>query len=100
MTLESLLIFLLVIGICGAIGQAVSGSWSGGVPGSIVIGFLGWLTGTWLAVRLGLGELLPLNIGGWTFPALWSIIGSALIGLLARFFIGRDHVIVRRYPDY
>ena len=99
MALESLLILLLVTGICGAIGQAISGNWSGGILGSIVIGFIGWLFGTWLAGRLGMGELLPLNIGGWSFPILWSIIGSTLIGLLLNLFTGRDHIIVRRYPD-
>ena len=100
MSLESLLILLLLAGICGAIGQAITGSWSGGILGSIVIGFIGWLIGSWLAARLGLGELLPLNVGGWSFPILWSIIGSALIGLLLNLFLGRDRVIVRRYPDY
>lgn len=99
MSLESLLILLLVAGICGAIGQAITGSWSGGILGSIVIGFIGWLFGAWLAGRLGMGELLPLNIGGWSFPILWSIIGSTLIGLLLNLFTGRDHIVVRRYPD-
>jgi uncharacterized membrane protein YeaQ/YmgE (transglycosylase-associated protein family) len=100
MSLESLLILLLLVGICGAIGQAITGNWSGGILGSIVIGFIGWLIGTWLAGRLGLGELLPLSIGGWSFPILWSIIGSALIGLLLNLFVGRDRVVVRNYPDY
>jgi hypothetical protein len=47
-----------------------------------------------------LGELLPLDIGGWSFPILWSIIGSALLGLLLKLFVDRDQVIVRRYSDY
>jgi uncharacterized membrane protein YeaQ/YmgE (transglycosylase-associated protein family) len=100
MSLESLLILLLFVGICGAIGQAITGNWTGGILGSIVIGFIGWLIGTWLAGRLGLGELLPLSIGGWSFPILWSIIGSALIGLLLNLFVGRDRVVVRHDPDY
>jgi uncharacterized membrane protein YeaQ/YmgE (transglycosylase-associated protein family) len=100
MSLESLLILLLLTGICGAIGQAVSGGWTGGILGTVVIGFIGWLLGSWLARRLGLGELLPLYIGGWSFPILWSIIGSSLIGLLLNLFGGRDHVVVRHYSDY
>ena len=100
MSLETILLLLLVAGICGAIGQAISGNWSGGILGSLVIGFIGWLFGAWLAGRLGLGELLPLYIGGWSFPVLWSIIGSTLIGLLLSLFVGRERVIVRRYPDY
>ena len=100
MSLESLLILLLLTGICGGIGQAISGNWTGGILGSIVIGFIGWFVGSWLAMRLGLGELLPLDIGGWSFPILWSVIGSVLIGLLLNLFVGRDHVVVRRYSDY
>ena len=100
MSLETILLLFLVAGICGAIGQAITGSWSGGILGSIVIGFIGWFIGAWLAWRLGLGELLPLDIGGWSFPILWSIIGSVLIGFLLRLFVGGDQVIVRRYPDY
>ena len=100
MSLETILILLLVTGICGAIGQAISGSWTGGILGSIVIGFIGWMFGAWLAGRLGFGELLPLYIGGWSFPILWSIIGSSLIGLLLNLFIGRDRVIVRGYTEY
>jgi uncharacterized membrane protein YeaQ/YmgE (transglycosylase-associated protein family) len=100
MSLESVLILLLLTGICGGIGQAISGRWTGGILGSIVIGFIGWLVGSWLARILGLGELLPLAIGGWSFPILWSVIGSVLIGILLKLFIGRDHVVVRRYPDY
>ena len=100
MSLESILILLLLIGICGAIGQVISGSWDGGILGSIVIGFIGWLVGSWLARILGLGELLPLHIGGWSFPILWSVIGSVLIGLLLNMFVGRDRVVVRRYSDY
>jgi uncharacterized membrane protein YeaQ/YmgE (transglycosylase-associated protein family) len=100
MSLDSILIMLLLTGICGAIGQAISGSWRGGVLGSVILGFLGWLFGSWLSRRLGLGELLPLNIGGWDFPILWSVIGSSLLGLLVGLFVGRDQVVVSRYPDY
>jgi uncharacterized membrane protein YeaQ/YmgE (transglycosylase-associated protein family) len=99
MSIESILILLLLAGICGAIGQAITGSWSGGVLGSVVIGFIGWLIGSWLAGRLGLGELLPLSVGGWSFPILWSIIGSTLVGLLLNLFIGRERIIIRRDPD-
>jgi hypothetical protein len=32
----------------------------------------------WLARLLGLPELIPVVIGGTSFPIIWSIIGSAL----------------------
>jgi uncharacterized membrane protein YeaQ/YmgE (transglycosylase-associated protein family) len=90
MSLESLLILLLLAGICWAVGQAISGSWTGGILGSIVIGFIGWLVGSWLAMRLVLGELLPLDIGGWSFPIAWSIIGATPFVALIGLFVDED----------
>ena len=78
MDLWSLLILLLVAGICGAIGQAIVGYSRGGCLVSIALGFIGALLGMWLAGALGLPELFAVNIGGKNFPIVWSIIGSAL----------------------
>ncbi len=88
MTLFDLLVLLLVAGICGALGQAIGGFSRGGCLVSIALGFIGALIGTWLARNLGLPELFAVNIGGKSFPIVWSIIGSALfvalISLLTR----------------
>ena len=78
MDLWSLLILLLVAGICGAIGQAIVGYSRGGCLVSIALGFIGALLGMWLAGALGLPELFAVNIGGKNFPIVWSIIGAAL----------------------
>ncbi len=78
MTLLDLLILLLVAGICGALGQAIAGYSRGGCLVSIALGFVGALLGMWLARMMGLPELIPVNIGGTSFPIVWSIIGSAL----------------------
>ncbi|HEX5732368.1 MAG TPA: GlsB/YeaQ/YmgE family stress response membrane protein [Blastocatellia bacterium] len=78
MDLWSLLILLLVAGICGAIGQAIVGYSRGGCLVSIALGFIGALLGMWLAGELGLPELFAVKIGGKDFPIIWSIIGSAL----------------------
>ena len=87
-TVVDLLLLLLVAGICGAIGQAIGGFSRGGCLVSIALGFIGALLGNWLARRLGLPDILTLNISGAHFPVVWSIIGSALfvaiIGLLTR----------------
>lgn len=82
-------IFLLIIaGICGSIGQAISGFSRGGCFLSIVIGFIGALIGMGLADFLNLPEIFPIRTGGITFPVIWSIIGAslfvALIGFLTR----------------
>jgi uncharacterized membrane protein YeaQ/YmgE (transglycosylase-associated protein family) len=78
MTLIDLLILLLIAGVCGAIGQAISRTTRGGCLVSIALGFIGALIGMWLARKAGLPEPLPIEIGGQTFPVIWSIIGSAL----------------------
>jgi uncharacterized membrane protein YeaQ/YmgE (transglycosylase-associated protein family) len=88
MTLIDLLLLLLVAGLCGALGQAISGFSRGGCLVSIALGFIGALLGMWLARSLGLPEPLPVEVGGKTFPIVWAIIGSALfvavIGLISR----------------
>ena len=88
MTLVDLLILLVVAGICGALGQAISGYSRGGCLVSIALGFVGALLGMWLARAMNLPEPFAVQIGTKAFPVVWSIIGSALfvavIALLTR----------------
>ena len=88
MTITDVIILLIVAGICGSIGRAISGYSHGGCLVSIALGFIGALIGVWIQRRLGLPELFPVRIGTTTFPIIWSIIGSALfvavLSLLAR----------------
>ena len=78
MTLLDLLLLLLVAGICGSLGQAISGYSRGGCLVSIALGFVGAILGMWLSRKLGLPELFTVQIGTTAFPIVWSIIGSAL----------------------
>lgn len=86
MTLIQFLILLLVAGICGAIGQALTGYSRGGFLVAIVLGFIGAYIGVWVAGKLELPEFYVLRIGTTNFPIVWSIIGAglfvAVIGLL------------------
>ena len=88
MDLTELIILLLVAGVCGAIGRAISGYSHGGCLVSIALGFVGAVIGTWLARALHLPELFPIRIGTTSFPIIWSIIGAALfvavISLISR----------------
>lgn len=86
MGLLEFLLLLLIAGICGSIGQSIAGFTRGGCIVSIVVGFIGALLGSWLSVQFSLPELFNIQIGGSTFPVLWSIIGSvifvAVVGML------------------
>jgi uncharacterized membrane protein YeaQ/YmgE (transglycosylase-associated protein family) len=88
MTLIDLLVLLLIAGICGSLGQAITGYSRGGCLVSIALGFVGAVLGMWLSKQLGLPELFAIQIGTTKFPIIWSIIGSALfvavIALLTR----------------
>ena len=78
MTILDVIVLLIIAGICGALGQAISGFSRGGCLVSIAIGFIGALLGMWLARVMGLPELFAIPIGTTRFPIIWSIIGSAL----------------------
>ena len=88
MTILDLIVLLLVAGICGALGQAITGFSRGGCLVSIALGFVGAVLGMWMARSLALPELFAVQIGTTNFPIVWSIIGSAvfvaIIALLTR----------------
>jgi uncharacterized membrane protein YeaQ/YmgE (transglycosylase-associated protein family) len=89
MGIVEFLILLVVAGVCGALGQAITGYSRGGCLVSIALGFIGALLGAWLSRLLGLPELLSLTLGSVSFPIVWSIIGSAL-------FVAVLSLLVRR----
>jgi uncharacterized membrane protein YeaQ/YmgE (transglycosylase-associated protein family) len=88
-TLTGLVVLLVIAGICGAIGRAIGGGTRGGFLISIVVGFVGAVLGLLVADQMDLPELLRVNIDGRSFPILWSIIGSALLVVLAHLLTGR-----------
>ena len=86
MTFLEFLLLLFIAGVCGSIGQAIAGYSRGGCVVSIVLGFIGALLGTWLSGQLGLPELFNVNVGGNTFPIIWSIIGSVIFVVIVGLF--------------
>ncbi|HEY3176928.1 MAG TPA: hypothetical protein VGK94_14325 [Candidatus Polarisedimenticolia bacterium] len=89
MTLIDFLLLLLIAGVCGSLGQALSGYSRNGCLVSVALGFIGALLGTWLAGLLGIGEILALRIGGRPFPVVWSIVGATLFVTLLKLLQGR-----------
>lgn len=93
MTLVGFLVLLVIAGICGALGQALSGYSRGGCLFTVALGFLGAWAGLWLAGALGLPEFFPITIQGRSFPVVWSIIGAGLLSLIVSLiFRGRGRV--------
>jgi len=91
MTILDLIVLLLIAGLCGALGQAITGFSRGGCLVSIALGFVGAVLGMWLARQLGLPELFAIKIGTTSFPIIWSIIGSALfVAIIALLTRGRS----------
>jgi uncharacterized membrane protein YeaQ/YmgE (transglycosylase-associated protein family) len=78
MTILDVIVLLVIAGICGSLGQAISGYSRGGCLVSIALGFVGAILGMWLARQMGLPELFSIHIGTTRVPIVGSIIGSAL----------------------
>jgi uncharacterized membrane protein YeaQ/YmgE (transglycosylase-associated protein family) len=88
MTVLEFLLLLFIAGVCGSLGQAIAGFTRGGCLVSIVVGFIGAMLGSWMSAQLGLPELFNVQVGGNTFPIIWSIIGAVVfvmvVGILTR----------------
>lgn len=93
MTIVELLVLLVIAAICGGIGQSLVGYSAGGCLVSIVVGIIGAYIGLWVAREFDLPVLFSINLGGKSFPIIWSIIGSAIfaaiLGLINRTLAGR-----------
>jgi uncharacterized membrane protein YeaQ/YmgE (transglycosylase-associated protein family) len=92
MSIGSLLVLLLVAGICGAIGQSIVGYEHGGCFASIALGFIGAMLGTLVAGWLGLPEIFRVDIDGQRFPIIWAILGSAIFVAFLSLFTWRRRV--------
>ncbi len=88
MTILDFLLLLLIAGVCGALGQAITGFSRGGCLVSIALGFIGALLGVWIARAMNLPEPFAVTVGDVNFPVIWSIVGAALfvaiISLISR----------------
>jgi uncharacterized membrane protein YeaQ/YmgE (transglycosylase-associated protein family) len=89
-TVWTLLIYLLIAAVAGAIGRAIAGGTRGGCLVSIALGFIGGILGSWIANRAGLPEPLMIRLsGGAQFPFVWSVVGAALFVAVVVLISGR-----------
>jgi len=86
MTIIDLVLLLLVAGICGAIGQAITGYSAGGCLVSIALGFIGALLGMGLSRYFDLPEIFVIQFDTVAFPVVWAIIGATLFVALISLF--------------
>lgn len=82
------LLLLGIAGICGSLAQTIVGYSTGGCLVSIVVGFIGALLGSWMSVQLGWPELFTVELGGSSFPVIWSIIGAVFFVMIVS-LVGR-----------
>lgn len=82
MTLTEFLLLLLIAAVCGGLGQSLVGYTTGGCLVSIFVGIVGAYLGVWIARELGLPVLLAIDLGGRSFPVIWSVIGSAVLAVI------------------
>ncbi len=91
MTLLEFAVYLVVAGICGAIGRAFGDGGRGGFVMSVLLGFLGAVVGMSLARTFHLPTFASVAVGGHSFPIIWSIVGGFLL-------VAGAHVLMR--PRY
>jgi uncharacterized membrane protein YeaQ/YmgE (transglycosylase-associated protein family) len=76
--LSQWIVLLVVAGVCGSVGSGLAGHRHTGCLGSIALGFIGGLVGSWLSRLLHLPEMFSVQLGHERFPIVWSIVGAAL----------------------
>ncbi|HLF88274.1 MAG TPA: GlsB/YeaQ/YmgE family stress response membrane protein [Anaerolineales bacterium] len=96
MTLVGFLIYLLIVAVVGALGQAIAGYTLGGCLVSMVVGFIGAIIGQWMAQSFGLPLLLPVTVEGQTIPIVWATLGSAIFTGIASLLLRRRVIYLRR----
>jgi uncharacterized membrane protein YeaQ/YmgE (transglycosylase-associated protein family) len=100
--LISLLILLVIAGICGVIAEWIVGFSPGGFVVSVIVGLLGAYLGSWLAQRIGLPSvlnvlaLLPGTTPVLQFDVVWAILGSILLLLVISLVRGTGRAGGRR----
>jgi uncharacterized membrane protein YeaQ/YmgE (transglycosylase-associated protein family) len=90
MTFMEFLVLMAIAGLCGAIGQAITGFSRGGCLVSVALGFIGAVVGMWIAAQLGL--LFTVQVGEQAFPIVWSIMGAIVIVLIVGIITGRKRL--------
>ena len=86
MDLLSILLLLVIAGICGALAEMVVGFSPGGFVASVVVGLIGAYLGGWLAPELGLPRVLSVSRllpnTPFDFDIVWAVLGAIVLLLI------------------
>jgi uncharacterized membrane protein YeaQ/YmgE (transglycosylase-associated protein family) len=89
MTLPSILFYMLIAAVCGALGRAIVGDGRGGFLLSFLVGLVGAFIGPVIANYFKLAEPLSFTAFGHTFGILWAVVGSAVFMVIVHLFSRR-----------
>ncbi|MBA3947750.1 MAG: GlsB/YeaQ/YmgE family stress response membrane protein [Herpetosiphonaceae bacterium] len=97
MDLLTLLVLLVIAGICGSIAELLVGFSPGGFMVSIVIGVVGAYLGSFLAHQFGLPNILSITVGPEPFDLVYATLGSIiLLAVISLLRGGRGRRFARR----
>ena len=83
-TIPSIVITILIAGLCGALAQLVVGYTRGGCLGALLFGLVGGLIGSWLASQLRMPPVLML----YGVDVVWTTVGAAVFVALLSLALG------------
>lgn len=89
LTIPSILFYMLIAAVCGALGRVIAGDGRGGFLLSFIVGFVGAMIGPVIARYLQLSEPWSFTAYGHTFGILWAVIGSVVLVAIGHLFSWR-----------
>lgn len=75
--------------VCAALGAAIGGETHGGVGAVLLLALAGAVAGPWVAAHFHLRDPLVVPLGGYPFPIVSCLSGSALFVILMHFVASR-----------
>lgn len=79
MSIETFLALLGIGVVCSVVGQTLAGYSIGGFFVGTGVGLVGALLGVWIARTFDMPTMFEVSVGGFTFPLLWAVLGSATL---------------------
>ncbi len=82
MNFLEIIILLFISGIACSISQVISGYSIGGCFLSVILGFIGAVSGIWIAHHFHFPEVLDIKFNSGSLPLFWALTGAILFSLM------------------